>query len=294
VQLRPSNFGDGIDVVVEGAWDPAVERLIWNGDVQGVVFGAGFAGRDISFIRGLPLARVFMIARGVEDISALSTLGELEFLHVLAAVKATFDVSGLRKLRDLRLGSWSHLANGLHDAPPLDALYVGRYSESDLQPIAHVGSLRSVKLEDRPRLTSLAGVEELRDLQVLETATARNLVDITDVRHVGASLRHLDLESSRRFTDLEPISHLPNLEFLSLANCGELESVGPLRDLVRLDSLWMFESTVIEDGDLSPLLGLPLLEDLRLMNRRHYRPNVSVVKAAIEDRMAAGGTGPVR
>ncbi len=38
--------------------------------------------------------------------------------------------------------------------------------------------------------------------------------------------------------------------------------------------MFLYESTKILDGDLSPLLDLPDLIDVRLMNRRHYNPPV--------------------
>jgi internalin A len=40
----------------------------------------------------------------------------------------------------------------------------------------------------------------------------------------------------------------------------------------------MWESTRVADGDLAPLLQLQHLRDLRLMNRKHYRPSVAQVK----------------
>jgi hypothetical protein len=40
----------------------------------------------------------------------------------------------------------------------------------------------------------------------------------------------------------------------------------------------MYESTRIADGDLTPLLRLTRLIDLRMMNRQHYKPTVADVK----------------
>ncbi|WP_281256258.1 hypothetical protein [Phycicoccus duodecadis] len=39
--------------------------------------------------------------------------------------------------------------------------------------------------------------------------------------------------------------------------------------------------TTIDDGDLTPLLTMPRLHDLRMVNRRHYAPSVTQVRAQL-------------
>ena len=41
----------------------------------------------------------------------------------------------------------------------------------------------------------------------------------------------------------------------------------------------MYGSTTIADGDLTPLLSMTHMRDLRVMNRRHYRPTIHDVRA---------------
>ena len=47
--------------------------------------------------------------------------------------------------------------------------------------------------------------------------------------------------------------------------------------MTRLEHLWAWESTRITDEDLTPLLPLSNLKDLRMMPRKHYRPTLAKV-----------------
>jgi hypothetical protein len=284
--IRQSPFGPGQDAVLEGPWDPEVGELIRSGAVDGlsINFAKGFTGPDIEFVRDLPLRRVFMIARHVDDVAPLSTLHDLEFLHLHAGPKVRVDLAAFPRLRRLGLADWKYLNGGVTNAGALDDLYVGHYSPDDLQPVSGLRSLRKLRLDDRPSLRSLHGVEALVRLEDLTVAVARKLSDISGVRGIASSLRCLDLESDRNLPDLEPVSQLVELQHLNAANCGDVPTLEPLRDLAALESLYLYESTRIVDGDLSVLFGLPALRDLRLMNRRHYAPTVKAVQEVIDAR----------
>jgi len=284
--IRESPFGPGRDAVLEGPWGPELEELVRSGAVDGlsINFAKGFTGPDIEFVRDLPLRRVFMIARHIDDVAALGTLHDLEFLHLHAGPKARIDLASFPRLRRLGLADWKYLQGGLSNAAPLDDLYVGHYTADDLQPVAGMHSLEKLRLDDRPTLRSLHGAESLVRLEDLTVAVARNLSDISGVRGLASRLRRLDLESDRKVPDLEPVSHLAKLQHLNAANCGDIPTLEPLQDLTALESLYLYESTRVVDGDLSVLIGLPALRDLRLANRRHYSPTVQAVQEAIEAR----------
>ena len=48
--------------------------------------------------------------------------------------------------------------------------------------------------------------------------------------------------------------------------------------MTDLQRLWAWESTRIADGDLTPLLGLGSLTEIRMKSRNHYRPTLAEVK----------------
>jgi len=62
---------------------------------------------------------------------------------------------------------------------------------------------------------------------------------------------------------------------VSVSDCGTIESFKPLGRLHRLEELHAWGTTVVADGDLTPVAQLPMLREVRMRNRRHYRPRVA-------------------
>ena len=58
--------------------------------------------------------------------------------------------------------------------------------------------------------------------------------------------------------------------------------MAPLSSLKGLETLYLYGSTKVADGDLRPIAGLPRLNDFRMMNRNNYKPSVRDIAAAIK------------
>jgi len=54
-----------------------------------------------------------------------------------------------------------------------------------------------------------------------------------------------------------------------------------VRELTLLECLYAWGSTRVEDGDLSPLLTLSRLKEIRMRDRPEYQPKL----AAVEDQL---------
>jgi hypothetical protein len=98
------------------------------------------------------------------------------------------------------------------------------------------------------------------------------------------TLRELHLESCRGLSDLFPIASSHALQLLNVADCGDIASLAPIAPLCELEAVWLYGTTKIVDDDLTPLAGLPLLSELRIMSRRSYRPSVDQLHALIANR----------
>jgi len=106
--------------------------------------------------------------------------------------------------------------------------------------------LRSLRLANLRQLESLAGIEQLKNLQELEIHTCR------------------------RIHSIDEIGQLYQLRKLHLNNDGDIESLKPLANIEHLEWVTFYESTNIIDGDLSPLVRQRHLSQLAFRNRRHY------------------------
>jgi hypothetical protein len=74
---------------------------------------------------------------------------------------------------------------------------------------------------------------------------------------------------------------ITRLRFLRISECGEMASLAPIESLTELEVLYAWGSTRIVDGDLSPLARLPRLKEVRMRNRRGYKPPVDELPAAV-------------
>ena len=105
------------------------------------------------------------------------------------------------------------------------------------------------------------------------------LHDITALAEARSPvLRALALGGCRQVTELDAVSACEALEELDVSECGVVSSLSPIAGLDRLNRLYLYGSTRVADGDLSPLLGLHRLRDLRMASRRTYAPSLAEVK----------------
>lgn len=81
--------------------------------------------------------------------------------------------------------------------------------------------------------------------------------------------------------DTEP---LVGLRFLGVSDCGDVVTLAPVRSLVALEAFYAWGSTRVSDNDLSPLLSLPRLREIRMRDRRTYRPHVADLVSAFSAR----------
>jgi len=155
----------------------------------------------------------------------------------------------------------------------LKEIVVFDYDEVDLQPLAVQPSLEDVTLKVAPRLESLCGADHL-SLRRIKIALARELEDIDALAHASQSLHEVVFETCLGLYDVESLGQLTRLRFLGIGDCGRIPSLGRLANLTQLECLYAWGSTRVEDGDLSPLLRLPRLKEIRMRDRREYRPRV--------------------
>src|SRR5204863_8863166 len=104
------------------------------------------------------------------------------------------------------------------------------------------------------------------------------LHDLESIESVKETLRELELQSCPAIDDITPVAALIELRLLGINNCGRIRSIAPVEDLAKLEVLLAWESTHIEDHDLSPLQRLPRLKEVRMRDRREYRPRLSALK----------------
>jgi hypothetical protein len=257
-----------------------VDRLILNGAL-------GFDEPSLDFLRDMPVRELEIRdarfdSQGLEPLYLLSeTLAKLD---LAVDTSISVDLAKLPRLTALS-ATWRQVKASIRYAVGLERLYMESYGEPDLTPLTMLRSLAELRMKDRPRIASLHGLSAMSSVRHLGIFVARNLADLTELR-TRHDLMHLELEGCRKIPNISDIEACVGLQFLNLAECGDLPTVAPIRMLTRLDSLWLYGDTKVLDGDLTPVLALPRLEDFRMMSRRGYNPSVSEIERQILERKA--------
>ena len=272
----------GQTLVVTGDWSEAAADVLASGEVQGLNlnYAKGYREHSLDFLREWPLRRLDVVARTIKDIEPIYRLSPtLRELSLTTAPTAVLDCARLPGLESVYVENWGQLQASLPLARRLRELLVfGGYAERDLLPLTDNGELEVIMLKQVTRLERLLGLEMLPRLSSLTVVGARNLTDLSSISALGQRARRLDLRSCKNLGGVEAVASLTGLEYFSIGNCGHIASLAPVAGMTGLVTLEAYESTRIDDGDLTPLLGLTRLRRLGLMNRRSYQPSVAEVK----------------
>ena len=275
---------DGQDLVLSGAWSAEAEEAVTGGVADGVVinYARGYSARDIVIPGHLAIKRLEIILRSARDMEPIYRMeGSLESLSVQVDPQVQIDLSRLPRLRHLAT-DWKQVSGSVHEARNLRSVSLLTYSALDLTPLIMLRSLTKISLKHFPSIRSLHGVEELRHLESLGIFTGRHLDDISALAHLqNQDLSDLSLSSCKRITALDAVGACAGLRYLDVSDGGTIDSLAPLARLRNLVRLYLYGSTRIADGDLTPIAGLGDLQDFRMMNRRAYQPSVGEIQASL-------------
>jgi internalin A len=276
---------EGRTLVVTGSWTAEAEAALDRSDVDGVWlnYARGYSEPDLSFLGEWPIRRLLVLDRKITDLAPLGRLGQtLEELSVQAAPGTPVDLAGLPRLTSLG-AAWDEVHDTFHEPEGLREIVIVDYDEVDLQPLSVQPSLETITLKAAPRLETLYGVDHFA-LRKLHVGLARELEDIDALALASQSLREVDFETCLGIYEIEGLGELGQLRFLGISDCGRIPSIRPLENLTRLECLYAWGSTRVEDGDLSPLLQLPRLKEIRMRDRREYRPRVREIADVLASR----------
>lgn len=275
---------DGTNLVVTGVWSSKAAAALIAGEADGLVlnYAKGFQSQgSIAFLTpDLPVKRLYLLDRSIEDPSPIGNLSpHLTHIAFEASPGVTFDMNLAPKLKSVA-ASWKAIERSVRFASDLEVIATTKYDAADLLPICtHVG-LRVLQLKDCPDLQTLKGLSALHKLEVLRLMWAVRLSDLSELAAVAGTLTELRMERCRSVRSLDDFRTLKRLKRLEFSDGPTIPSFAPLADLRDLETLHLWGSTRPEDNDLSPLLNLRALKDLRIKERREFQPPVAQLPGA--------------
>jgi hypothetical protein len=274
---------EGRSLVVTGPWSEAAAQVLARGEADGLVlnYARGFSGASLDFLDdGWPLRRLSVLDRSIVDLDPIGRLAGLEEISVQAAADAALDLGTLPDLRSVT-GEWSLIARTLGAVGELERVSTWLFGDIDLHAFRDHVALKTLTIKDAPYLESLGGLEGLPDLAALTIVGAPCLHDIDEIGELSESLRELEFEECPRIEAIDVVESLIGLRFLGISESGDIASLAPIGSLDQLETFYAWGSTRILDGDLSPLARLPRLKEIRMRNRRGYRPPVGELAASV-------------
>jgi len=275
---------EGRDLVVTGAWSREAAKALATGKADGLVLNRarGFSERSLDCLADFGIRRLRVLDHSVTDLEPITRLGDsLEELSVEAATDTELDLGALPRLQSLD-GPWWLVGPTFRSLHCLRRVVTWEFSERDLHAFRdHVG-LERLTVKDAPTLESMSGISDLPELATLKVIGGPRLRDISDVEWLAASLRRLRLIECASIESIDEIEALVGITFLELGDCGAIRSLAPVASLQQLEKVYLWGTTRAADDDLSPLIALPHLRELRMRERPGYRPTVAAVRAALD------------
>src|SRR4051812_10108157 len=266
----------GRSLVLTGRWSNAAAQELASGEINGLVlnYARGFREGSLDLLdERWPLRRLSVLDRSIVDLDPIGRLHGLRELSIQAAGDATLNLASLPHLRTVG-GEWALIGPSLSAASELEHVSTWMFGDVDLHAFRDHVALKALTIKDAAGLQSLSGIGDLPDLAVLTIRGAPRLRDIGDVAELAASLRELTLEECARIDAIDEVEPLTGLRFLSISEAGDIASLTPVESLTQLTEFYAWGSTRVVDNDLSPLTRLPRLKEIRMRDRRSYRPSV--------------------
>jgi hypothetical protein len=270
-------------VVIESdsAGPKAVVFDRWTADDVGVIRASGvkrvqiarFRGPDLNFLVNLAdyadLDEVDVIQLQLRSDSGVEALPYLRALSLETYSQDRLDFRKFPMLERLSF-NWRPGGDTVFQCSSLRSLRVSRYPEINLTVLRGLVRLERLRIDNSRRLRSLDCVGSLSMLTVLSLRDDRELNDVGALASLGHSLREFELNVCRKVSDISALSAHRELRRVMLIDCGRIASIAPLADLPTLEEFWFYGTTVIEDGDMTPLLRMPSLQRVSFAPRRHY------------------------
>ncbi len=230
-------------------------------------YAKGWKHTDLSFLENLQDLKELLITHwAIEDVSKIHSLHNLKGLEVSTDCKSKIDFSVFPHLEEVSL-EWRAKAKSIYQCRTLKKVFINHWPGKSLELFSELKDLEDLALYT-PRLEEIGHVP-FRKLKRLSIALCRKL-DSLDGIELFQNLRELDIHGCKNINDISLSSKLLKLEKFYFNNNGHVKSLKPLEPLVNLCQFLFYESTNVEDGDLSVLTSLPKLTSAAFKERKHY------------------------
>ena len=268
IKLEDGKYG--LRAVVVTAWTKEMAPFLLDRHVAELELndGKGWQGNDLELLAELPQLRSLIITDlQIPSVEPIHFLHDLRLLKVMTYCKTEIRFSAFPRLEECVL-EWRPKATSLFDCTTLKSLFVNNYKGQNTDSFGRLTNLESLAILNAP-IKDLTGLTALRKLRSLRLGNLRTLTSLAGIQEL-TNLEELTIHTCRKIYSIDELGYLCKLRKLVLNNDGDIESFKPLARLTGLELVVFCESTNVMDGDLSALLTQKKLPGVSFQNRKHY------------------------
>ncbi|MES2269239.1 MAG: hypothetical protein V4520_20920 [Bacteroidota bacterium] len=228
--------------------------------------------QNIDFLAGYPTVKRLSISDGIEDISVIHGLHDLEFL-IISGKSREIDFSCFSSLTEL-IADWSSYFLNMDKCKSLKRLSFYQYNPKtkDCSSISNVPWIEKLEIIQSP-INTLNGLEYFNQLKELKFSYCSKLEILCCIEKSKETLVSLLFDHCKSIKNLEYVTQLHNLNTLAY-NDGVLPSINFIKKMTALKS-FRFIGTDVIDGDMTPCIGVRYAS---FSNKKHFSHTMEEIK----------------
>lgn len=260
----------GTKAVIKMEWQESFLELLLNKEVVELELndGKGWRGGNVEFLESLPnLEALTIIDFSIKSIESVHYLSELKQLEVVTYCKKPIDFHSFPKLVECSF-EWIKGSGSLFEMQNIQKLFINNYREKSSGVFSRLVNLEELDILNSS-IEDLQGISTLKNLKTLRLANLKKITSLQGLENLQ-KLEELEIQRCKGITTVFEVFNLGALRRLLLLDLGNIASIKGIESLSDLETFLFYESTNINDGDLSPILALKKLAKISFQNRRHY------------------------
>jgi len=262
--------------------DKQLEYIIDHRIDKIIIDNAPFTSSTLDRVKNLNFIKYLIIYGDKYNVESLYTLNELVLLSI--DVSQSIDISRFPKLEWLSTRTPSNIVN-LDKLTSLKSLIISsRYNpieESTLESISKLINLDTLKIS-HTGIKNLDFLTNQMKINVLYLWDNPKLISIDGIQSLASTLTKLRIVYQRKINSFEYLNQLKKLKFLYLEADGPLPNISFINGMTKLHSC-VIGSTLIRDGNLTPLMKLKHCVVLPFRSHYHYIHEDRLIKLKFED-----------
>ena len=159
----------------------------------------------------------------------------------------------------------------------LESAVISKLTEKDMSLFSNWKSIKTLHIY-QSQIECLKGIEDLIQIDTLVFAHNRKLIDISSINRLDY-IGEVSFEKNSKLRDYSVLADNQNIHNLFISDLDDLKFIQSMKSLLS------FRFWNCKNGDLSPLLGNPILKDVYFTpNKKHYSHTLEQIKILITKR----------